>query len=139
MIEISSYNAIDGALSEIDLEATKAIKDKKSLFVTYTVNKNMTRKQQSALHVWCELVARALNESNEFREVIHPITKKTLEWEWTKESVKEDLYKPTLRAYCGKDSTMDQDTVEPSLIAEALSRAYAKHRGIPLPMWPSRK
>lgn len=100
--------------------------------------KGMTNKQRGALHVWCDQVAKVLNEAGQYHEKIHPFTKKRMEMPWTKESVKEDLYKPTLAAYKAKASTEDQNTEEPGMIAEALAMAYAKRFGVCLPSWPSR-
>lgn len=108
-------------------------------FVVEVKDPKMTGKQRGSLHVWCDQVAKTLNENGHYHEKIHPFTKKTLEVEWSKESVKEDLYKPTLKAFHGKISTEDQNTIEPNIIAEALARAYAKTFGITLPFWPTKK
>lgn len=109
-----------------------------NFLATVDDGKGMTAKQRGSLHVWCGQVAKVLNEAGELHEKIHPFTKKIVVCQWTKNSVKEDLYKPTLESYTKKTSTEDQTTTDPSLIAEGLAMAYSKYYGIVLPFWPSR-
>lgn len=138
MIEIHSHTDIDPMLKQIDYHATQAINDHKSFYVEWGRDKSMTNKQRNSLHVWCDQVSKVLNDAGQYRKKIHPFTGVEVEVEWSKETVKEDLYKPTLKSFCDKASTEDQSTAEPSLIAEALARAYSLKLGVVLPFWPSR-
>ena len=101
----------------------------------YNPETPMTDKQRSALHVWCDQVAKVLNDAG-----LHMIRKAwdgdEMEIDWSKMLVKEFIYKPLLDAMTGKDSTEKQSTVNPSDVALHLTRHYAK-RGIVLPPWPS--
>lgn len=108
-----------------------------SPFTVIVKEKTMTDKQRSSLHVWCEKVAICLNYNNLHYKYLHVITGVEIEKEWDKMLVKEYLYKPTLANLIGKGSTEKQNTVEPNVIAEAIIRAFAIHKGITLPSWPS--
>lgn len=108
-------------------------------FEAFVVENGMTKKQRGSLHVWCDQVAKALNEAGQYHEKIHPFTKKVIEMPWKKEGVKEDLYKPTLAAFKKKSSTEQQNTEEPGMIADAIAMAYAKTFGVCLPPWPSNR
>jgi len=96
-------------------------------------DKPITRRQQNSLHLWCEQVANTLEEAG---FDMTAVMKKGAKIPWTKYSVKEYLYKPILEAMTGKDSTRDLDTVEPSKVADALSRHLAQRLGVVLPEWP---
>ena len=98
-----------------------------------TPDSHITRRQQNSLHLWCEQVARTLEEAG---FDMTKVMKKDAKIPWTKYSVKEYLYKPILEAMTGKDSTRDLDTVEPSKVADALSRHLVERLGVVLPEWP---
>ena len=49
---------------------------------------------------------------------------------WSKESVKEKLWKPIQRVVLGKDSTTELDTANPSEVYAILSRHLSEHHGI---------
>ena len=56
---------------------------------------------------------------------------------WREGDFKYYIYKPFLKVYTGKISTMDQDTKEPSDVCLALSGHFASEYGLQLPSWPS--
>lgn len=93
-----------------------------------------TPTQRKALHLWCENVAVALNDAGyDIKKVMEV---RTMDIPWTKTSVKELLYKTTLAAMTGKDSTEAMTTVETSEVCEVLHRHLAEKFGINVP-WPS--
>jgi phage gp16-like protein len=57
---------------------------------------------------------------------------------WTKDTVKQQLYKPILKALTLKTSTTEQSTVEPTEVVEILSKFLVDRVGVPAPEWPSR-
>ena len=57
---------------------------------------------------------------------------------WSKESVKEKLWKPIQRVVLGKDSTTELDTANPSEVYAILSRHLSEHHGINIE-WPSKQ
>lgn len=134
MTELVLQKQSDNILLCLDTETLRALP---TPLVVTVKEKTLTHAQRGALHVWCDQVATVLNDNNLFYTWIYPITGVEIEVEWDKMKVKEHLYKPTQANLLGKLSTEDQSTVEPSVIVNAIHRAFAMHKGIYLPDWPS--
>ena len=96
---------------------------------------HITQKQFNALHVWCSEVAEVLNDAGLDQRVV---LKPGVAIDWDKDSVKEKLYKPLLEALTGKQSTTEQDTLEPNNVANHLARHLGEKFGVTLPEWPKR-
>ena len=105
------------------------------VFIGPAPEKTITSKQFNALHVWCEMVAESLNAAGLDQRIV---LKPSVAIDWSKDSVKQKLYKPLLEAMTGKTSTTDQDTVEPSKVADTMARHLGEKFGITLPEWPKR-
>lgn len=94
-----------------------------------------TELQRNSLHKWCELVAVCLNRHGlRFEYTVL----KTKSIPYTKEIVKEHIWKPVLKALTDKVSTEDMSTVEPNDVRLAIAGHFATERAITLPEWPSR-
>jgi len=94
-----------------------------------------TAKQRAALHVWCEQLAEILNALGlDQRKVLKP----SVEIPWSKDSIKERIYKPVLDAMTGKSSTEDMNTVEPTQVLEVIAKHMAENHGVTVPAWPSK-
>lgn len=92
-----------------------------------------TIQQNRSLHKFCELLAIALNDAGlDMKKTL----KEEIEIPWTKESVKEHLWKPIQVVMVDKESTTEMDTVEPSIIYETLNRHLSQKFGISVD-WPS--
>jgi len=89
--------------------------------------------QVKALHVWCRQCEDVLNDAKYYRFMV--MSGKTIPWR--EGDFKYYIYKPFLKTYTGKNSTMDQDTTEPSEISLALSGHFATEYQLQLPSWPS--
>jgi hypothetical protein len=138
MFEIKKYSDIDECFKWIDSQATDLLnKAKKNITVNISSENPMSSAQRGALHLWCDITARVLNDAGHSFESMHPIKKIPIERPWDKMLVKEFLYKPTLETFCGKTSTESQDSVEPSIIVNSLNMAFSKHMGVCLPTFPS--
>ena len=107
----------------------------KSFVVTVGGESPITERQFGALHVWCQQVADVLNAAGFDQRIV---LKPEVAIDWTKESVKQSLYKPLLKAMSGKSSTTEQNTVEPSAVAETIARHLGQKFGVVLPEWPKR-
>ena len=95
---------------------------------------HITQKQVNAEHLWFRQVAQCLQDAGlDMRQIIS----EDVDIPVTEHLVKENLYKPLLEVMTGKVSTMDQNTVEPSKVAEVLARHFAQKFGVSLPRWPS--
>jgi len=103
--------------------------------VEITDDSKRTDKQNNALHVYCELLAEALNDAGlDMRAVIRP----EVDIPWSKESVKEHLWKPIQNAVIDKESTTQADRSEYNKVFEVLSRHLGEKLGLPHIPWPSR-
>lgn len=97
--------------------------------------KQRTIQQNKSLHKFCTNLAIQLNDAGlDMKKVLKP----EIDIPWTTNSVKDQLYKPILKALTGKESTIDMDTKEPSLVYEVLSRHLAHKFGIVVE-WPSKE
>jgi len=97
------------------------------------MNSDRTIKQNASLHVYCELLAEALNDAGyDMKKTLKP----EVDIPWRKESVKEHLWKPIQKALTGKESTTDISTVEPSEIYDVLNRHIGEKFGVHVD-WPS--
>ena len=96
----------------------------------------MTAKQRNALHVWCEMTAKGLNDAG--LDMITVLSHHA-EIPWSKDSFKERIWKPALKAMTNKDSTEAQTTVDPSDVYLVLARHFAQTQGFTVPPWPSRR
>jgi hypothetical protein len=71
-----------------------------------------TDKQNASLHLFFEQVAQALNEQGyDVRIVTQVIAEKGVDFLWSKELVKEILWRNIQKKYLGKKSTTELDSV----------------------------
>jgi len=95
----------------------------------------LTPAQRGAMHLYFEHLANALNDAGlDMVKVLKP----GIDIPWTKQSVKDHLYKPVLEAMTGKESTEDMTTVDPEAVYKVLNRHTADKLGISLE-WPSKE
>jgi hypothetical protein len=99
-----------------------------------------TDAQRRAIHKWFEQVAKVFNDNGiEKRVVIDLLTKRGLDSQWTKESFKEDVYKPVFaKVTGGKDSTEDANTLDHDICVQGLQKWAAQALHVVLPPFPSR-
>jgi len=88
-----------------------------------------TSQQNKAIHLFCGLLARELNDAGlDMRVVLKP----TIQIPWNMETVKRDLWKPIQLAMLSKDSTTDLDTTEVSKVYDVLMRHLGERFGVEL-------
>lgn len=91
--------------------------------------------QNAAMHKYFELLATALNDAGlDMKAVLKP----EVDIPWTKESVKNHLWRPIQKIMMDKESTTEMNTTEPNDIYLVLDRHLAKTHGISVP-WPSNR
>ena len=89
--------------------------------------KQRTLTQNAAMHKYFELLAKALNDAGyDMKRTL----KEETEIPWTKESVKEHLWRPIQKIMEGTGSTTELNTSEPSVIYAVLSRHMSEKFGI---------
>lgn len=139
-IVICKSSDIDNAFITIDRMATDAINDGKYCYIEVfdeKPEKKQTGKQRNALHVWCKLMAEALNDAGMLRPKVMVSTGEIIYVPWSKESFKEDVYKFMLDAIASKESTEDQKTTDHEIVFRTIV-AYYGEKGLQCPPWPSR-
>ena len=108
---------------------------KKHITFTLTNEKRASIKQFNALHVWCERMADALNESgNDMRKTL----KDTVAIPWTMLTVKSQIWKHIQLIVCGKESTKEPSPSEYAEIYEILNRHFSEKYGIHI-AWPQKE
>lgn len=86
--------------------------------------KERTPRQNKALHLYFQKVADMLNEAGlDMRRVLKP----DVEIPWTKDSVKQYMWKPIQKVMLGIDSTADMSTKDLDPVFETMNRHLAKH------------
>lgn len=94
-----------------------------------------TDQQNKALHKYCELLAEALNDAGlDMKQVLKP----EIDIPWTKESVKNHLWRPIQQVMMDKESTTEMSTADPGDIYLVLNRHIGEKFGINVP-WPSNR
>jgi len=105
----------------------------------YSVTHGISGAQFSALHVYCDKCAQVLNAGGvDIRKLVGAM-KEGFSINHTKDTFKEMVYKPILKAITDKDSTKDQTTAEPDKIALTISNFMAERFGLIAPEWPKKK
>lgn len=86
--------------------------------------KQRTLQQNAALHLYFQLVADTLNEAGlDMRAVLKP----EVEIPWSKNSVKEFMWRPIQRLQLQKKSTTELTTKDIDIIYDTMNRHLAKH------------
>lgn len=92
--------------------------------------KKHTDQQRKALHLYFDILAEALNNAGlDMRKTLKP----GVDIPWTRENVKNHLWRPIQIAMTEKKSTTALDRVEPSLIYEVLNKHLAEKFGVSVP------
>lgn len=94
-----------------------------------------TEAQNNALHLYFEMIAEALNrEGFDVRIVLQVIAEKGVDMMWSKELVKELLWRKVQKKYLGKHSTTELDSVgEITEIYDMLNKFLSEHFFIATP------
>lgn len=93
-------------------------------------SKPRTQRQSNALHLYFEMLAEALSGAGlDMRKTLKP----TIEIPWNKETVKEYLFKPIMKAQLNKESTTEMTTKEVDQVIETLNRHLGEKFGLHIP------
>ena len=131
-----SITSTINSLSTLDYHhkyTSELFADKKWFQVIYNFDKGRTTKQNSSLHVYCKLLADALNESGQ--PLIINITDKDVEIDWTPQLVKDCIWRVIQQAITKKPSTTKLTTKETMSIYEHVNRFTGSKKGISID-WP---
>lgn len=99
-----------------------------------------TSQQNKALHVACDLLAQELNDAGLDQRVV---LKPSIAIPWSRSSVKENLFRPIMRASLGKESTTELEKIgEIEKVWDILFRHLGEKFGveyIPFPHDPAKQ
>lgn len=98
-------------------------------------HKQRTLLQNNALHLYCKLLSEALNDAGLDMKVV---LKPEVEIPWSKDSVKEFIWRPVQKAMIKGQSTTEMDTVDPSEIYKVIDRHISEKFGVHVE-WPSKE
>ena len=96
-----------------------------------------TQKQNSAMHVYFELLAKALNDAG--LEISMEYLGKACDVPWTKSSVKERLWLPIMETLTDHAHTADLDRIQVSQVYEVLTRFMTEKHGVFVPFPEARR
>lgn len=106
---------------------------------TINSEKLKTEAQRNAVHLWMEQSAKVLNDHGITKSVVlEKLTTRGLDTAWTKESFKEDVYKPVFKAVAAKQSTEQANTTDHDVCVQGLQKWAAQALGVVLPPFPDR-
>lgn len=95
-------------------------------FILSLKRPSRTDRQNNALHLFCEWIARALNQKSLYFK--HPF--KDFNLKWNKTMVKEIIWKPIQETMFNKKSTTKLSTKEVSQIAEEIMNNFSAEYAI---------
>lgn len=125
----------DKSLADVQAAIEQLYSEHHYLIVSIHTGKQRSGKQNSALHVYCRELAKALNAAGwDMRRTM----KQEIDIPWTEHSVKENLWRPMQEVMTGKESTKDPERKEYPEIYEALSRHMGQKTGVYVP-WPTQE
>ena len=108
-------------------------------YVTFkwTTGKQRSALQNNALHKYCELLADELNDRGlDMVLVLH--REPEMKISWTKQAVKEKLWRPVQEAMLNKKSTTKANRDEYSKVYDELNRLMIDLHGVSVP-WPEKR
>lgn len=92
--------------------------------------KQRTILQNKALHKLFELMAKSLNDAGyDMRKTLKP----EIEMPWNKETIKEYVWKPIMKAQLNKTSTTEMTTKEVNEVFETILRHFGDKFGLEVP------
>ena len=85
------------------------------------------------MHLYFTQLAEALNDAGlDMRKTLKP----SIEIPWSSKSIKEYLWRPIMKAQCGKESTTELTTKEIDQIFDVINRHLSEKFGL-FVEWPS--
>lgn len=96
-----------------------------------------SNKENNALHKGCEIVARELNDKHIYIPEVMREMEKNTEVYWTKDRVKDLLFREFMRAMTGKESTTQLKKGEAGEVYDMMAANISKIFGVDVGGFPS--
>lgn len=90
-----------------------------------------TERQNKAIHLWLENIATTLNDAGLDQRVV--LQAYRMDVPWTKESVKEVMWRRVQEAMFNKQSSTKLTTKEVTMVAETIIRFLGRNFGVDVP------
>ena len=100
------------------------------------LEKTRTGQQNRALHLWCTMLAKALNDAGYDVKAFLEATDYKMDVPWTPALVKDQLFRPVMKAMTGKESTTEMNTIDPTPIHETVMSKVSEITGVEYINWP---
>ena len=95
----------------------------KFVMFNWKTGRQRTDTQNAAIHVFCRLIAEALNGAGYEMKVDSPVLRSEVEVPWTQDSVKDFIWrKVQMSLYPAKEATVKLERTEVSEVAEVIIR-----------------
>jgi len=134
------YDGSDKAKELLCRMADIALAQKDDIFLEVTAcgHKRRTSLQNRSLYKYFHLLADALNNAGYDQRFVLAKMRQGVEVPWTKESIKQVIWKPIQEALYNTDSTTELSTVEPDEVVRVIDRFLSDRLGgFVGPEWPS--
>lgn len=92
-----------------------------------------TSLQNDTMHKYFDLLAAELNSAGQDKVKVFAQMRQGVSLPWSRDSIKEDLWRPVMEAATDKTSTTKLDTKEVSHVYEILNRFTAERLGVSVP------
>ena len=102
------------------------------------LEKTRTTQQNKALHVWCDMLAEALNDAGYDFKTFLEVSEYKLDVPWSRQLVKDQLWRPVQKAMTGKESTTEMNTIDPTPIHQVVMERISEITGVEYIPWPDR-
>ena len=141
-MEINNKHELDEAIQSMASDYAQC--RQKGIVFTAKWSSPMSRVHFSSLHVWLDMTAERLNAHGLTVKSFINKSRGDFDPHWTKEIVKDLIFKPTAFACFGKDSTTKLTSKECCHVSSVLFNHFSKSThlsdgGIQLPEWPSKR
>lgn len=129
--QITNEHTLKHTLANIE----KIYREKGYMKIQFTTAKQRTLSQNAALQVFCDLLAKALNDAGlDMRLVLSHHA----EIPWTAHEVKERIWRPVQESVLGVKSTRDAEKDGYSKVYEVLNRHFGEKHGLHIE-WPTQQ
>lgn len=109
--------------SNSQAEAKAQIKKHFNVISVKCLEKRRTTQQSRALHLWFTMLATALNDKHfDMRAIIHS----SIDIMWTPQNVKENIFRPVMKALYTKRSTTQLSRQELDPIVDIINKTIAE-------------
>ena len=119
------------SFDNFQLRSAEVFKEHGYVIFKYSTGKQRTNAQNDAIHLFLDRIASVANNAGYEMKIASPLLNFDVDVPWTKESVKERIWRPLQKAkFPGRKSTTQLLRHEVSEIADVIIRHLGEKRGL---------